>query len=245
MQIQLIYRIKNFYSNTRFEITVRGNAPLSDYDFSYLRLLMQHYQSLGNFEWRQRFFGQIASGSNVPHESALFLASGNPEEMMQNPLTRASGIIPRSSMVYRNNVNTFQFAGGLNIRGYAGYLVPELVNNKLIYRYRGIHGVSSNTELSLKKWIRYKWTQAFSIDPYLFHDMGIIGDGNIKNNINFSNLKMSSGAGFLFSVNKYPFFETLKAFQLRLDFPLFLNSTPFVSPENLKFRYVLGINAMF
>ena len=74
-----------------------------------------------------RFFAQIGSGLRIANESSLYLAGANPEELMENKFTRSIGFINNAWAGYGNNINHFQQAGGLNLRGYAGYLAPYLV----------------------------------------------------------------------------------------------------------------------
>ena len=54
------------------------------------------------------------------------LAEINYEELMQSRFTNSDGVIPSSIREYNYSLNNFHSGGGLNLRGYTGYLAPEL-----------------------------------------------------------------------------------------------------------------------
>ena len=82
----------------------------------------------------------------------LFLAGASPEEMMENKYTRSAGFTPYDWLGYGPEVNHFQMGGGLGLRGYAGYVAPELTGNgDLMLTYRGNSGAALNAELA-DKW---------------------------------------------------------------------------------------------
>ena len=73
---------------------------------------------------------QIGYGDKWAEESKLTLSGANNEEMMSSNLFRAEGIISREDMQYSDNsMNLFHQGGGLNLRGYNGYLSPDFNNN--------------------------------------------------------------------------------------------------------------------
>ncbi|MCU0442773.1 MAG: M1 family metallopeptidase [Bacteroidia bacterium] len=228
---------------------------LSDYAYSsiYLQWINQH--QLSKFELRSRFFVQAITGDDIAPESQLFLAGANPEEMMENKFIRSRAFVPTSWLAYGNNTNHFHAGGGLNIRGYAGYLVPDNVLNTQVYLYAGNLGGSMNIELDFDKFINFKpkkLQKYFHIDSYLFADAGMIGNtfkqGEFgltqKRDVN-SNIMVSAGAGMVFTIKRWLNYDAFKPFALRFDVPLFLNNTPFVDGEYIRYRWILGINRSF
>jgi len=71
------------------------------------------------------FYASVLTGDIAP-ESQLYLAGANPEEMFENKYHRSAGIIPATWFAFGQLSNSYHAAGGLNVRGYAGYLVPVL-----------------------------------------------------------------------------------------------------------------------
>ena len=107
-----------------------------DYDLN----LMQVNQSLNKLS--SRVFLQIGTGDNWAKESRLHLAGANNEELMYNKYTRARGYIPQDYLGFGNTTNHYHAGGGLNLRGYSGYLVPSENNNNNIdaLNYQGSSG---------------------------------------------------------------------------------------------------------
>jgi hypothetical protein len=75
-----------------------------------------------------------------------------------------------------------------------------------------------------------------------FYDGGIMSITTIsKKELIFPYLRSDAGLGFVFSIyhSKIPKANPLN---IRVDFPVYLSSTPFVSKSNFEFRYIIGIN---
>ena len=103
---------------------LRSGMAGASYNYNYFELTSVYKLSAWRLDIRTREYGRIGAGNNVPSESALFLAGGNPEEMMDNKYYRAAGFAPPGWVgEYGADINHVQFGGGLNIRGYAGYLL--------------------------------------------------------------------------------------------------------------------------
>jgi aminopeptidase N len=58
-------------------------------------------------------------------------------------------------------------------------------------------------------------------------------------------LTVSAGAGFALTVKRWGSRDDIKPLTLRFDMPLFLNNTPFVDNEYVKYRWIVGINRAF
>jgi hypothetical protein len=228
---------------------------ISDYDYSSIFVQWINQYNFSQFELRSRFFLQAIAGNNIAPESRVFLAGANPEEMVENKFIRSRGFVPTSWLGYGNNANNFQAGGGLNVRGYAGYLIPVTAENTQVYLYAGNGGSSINLELDFDKFITInpkRLKKYIHFDSYLFGDAGLIANnfkaGEFllpKDAYAQSNLMISAGAGLALTIKRWFNYDELKPLTIRFDMPLFLNNTPFVDGEYLRFRWVLGINRTF
>lgn len=151
----------------------RTSAIESDYDYSQLSLEAVNRTAIDKLELRTRFFAQYGTGSNLPMESMLFLAGANPEQLMDNKYTRAVGFFPQEWLGYGVSSNHFHAGGGLNVRGYAGYLAPEVIDGETIFAHYGNSGAAVNMELSFSQYFmpQSKWLE---IDTYVFSDIGVM-----------------------------------------------------------------------
>jgi hypothetical protein len=108
--------------------------------------------------------------------------------MAENKFTRSGGFVPYNWMTLNNAPGNFQLGGGLNLRGYVGYLAPtELVDDKgQVTVFRTNTGSSINAEWSFAKlthFYRQKFARYLTIDPYLFADAGVVNyskKGNLR-----------------------------------------------------------------
>jgi len=232
----------------------RASAIFSDATFASLNLKILNTKNIWKINFRQRLFMQFMSGENIAPESQLYLAGASPEENIENKFSRSVGIIPWHYSAYGTTTNHFQSGGGLNIRGYNGYLVPINKDGNQYYLYRGTSGVSANIEAGLGRLIKLS-NRIFQIEPYLFFDAGIIqSDKKILNDraisasvINpnetiTSKIMASSGTGIIFSIKRWYIFNDLKPLNIRIDAPVYLSNAPYEESNNLKFRWLIGIN---
>jgi hypothetical protein len=228
--------------------TLRSSALLSDFDYHYLTTTAINHTKLWRFELHSRAFVRAGTGSNQAPESALFLAGANPEELMNQPLTRSIGYVPPTWVgSYGAGTNHFQQGGGLNLRGYAGYYVVEEDGGKTFRAYKGQSGGAVNLELDfdeLVKWQPKKLSKYFKLDTYLFGDAGMIVFDTDAGEKVFSNLRMDAGAGLALTVKKFGPLETVKPFTLRFDVPFYLSHAP-IGEDNIKFRFVIGVSRAF
>lgn len=244
----------NVYScrsgNGTLNLNLKSSTVGSDYDFSALSLTaINHTRVFRKLLLNTRFFVQYGTGSNWAPESSLFLAGGNPEDMMDNKFTRAQGIIPPSAVEFGPTTNNFQYGGGLDLRGYAGYLAPETdAKGNVVMSYKGTSGAAFNTELEFgdlfnlhprrtKNWLK--------INPYLFADAGVINIDPAPNYLELASPRIDAGLGAAFTIRKFGPLQTVDPLTIRFDMPLFLNRTPAEQPDFLAFRWLIGINRAF
>jgi aminopeptidase N len=233
-----------------------GNSA-NDFNYAYAQLDARNYNNLGKLEVRTRLFGRYGTGTNIPYESALFLAGANPEELMENKYTRSIGFIPDDwRTIGPNETNHFQQGGGLNLRGYAGYLVAENKNGQLLIGYKGRSGAAANIEVDFDNYIKLRpkftrnWLHA---DVYLFADAGTIEMSNanlaqywdIQPTTTWSAIRADAGLGLAFTVKNWGVFEKAKPLTLRFDMPFVINRPPFANPDYAAFRWVVGVNRSF
>jgi outer membrane protein assembly factor BamA len=183
-----------------------------------------------------------------PLESQLYLAGANPEQLIDNKYTRARAFVPKDWLGYGVDVNHFQMGGGLNLRGYAGYLAPEKIKlhgqDSIAFAYTGRSGASYNLEVDFDRFIKFtpKLLKNFKMDTYLFTDLGILNYKTLGNKNVFGKFRMDAGVGTALTI-KFGSYD-IKPLTIRFDMPFFVNAAPAVS-DNFKFRYVVGINRAF
>ncbi|HEY4800154.1 MAG TPA: hypothetical protein VII99_13825, partial [Bacteroidia bacterium] len=241
----------------KINLDLRSSTLLSDYDYATLRLTVVNKNRLGKFNFNTRTLFQYGTGSSTPKESALYLSGANSEELMENKFTRSAGFFPSAWMGYGSDVNNFQAGGGLNLRGYAGYLVPqEDKSGNVHYVYRGTSGASFNSELEfdqLFKFIRttdqnaiVKWVKStFKLNTYLFGDLGVINYNMPNEKLQFADLRADAGVGAALTIKKWGPLQTVQPLILRFDMPMFLNRIPAVETDYLKFRWIVGVSRAF
>lgn len=229
----------------------RSTSLFSDYNYSYVAFTAKNKTILHKFEFGTRVYGRVGSGVVAP-ESALYLAGGNPEEMVENKFTRARGFVPDEwVLTHGSTTNHFHYGGGLNLRGYAGYLAPVEQNGSLVYTYNGHSGAAVNAELDFDRYfsfIRPRYIRDYiGIDTYLFGDVGIISSWYDANTDlpEFANLRADAGVGTAVTIKKWGPLQKVKPLTIRFDMPLFLNRPPALDPDYTTFRWVVGVSRAF
>lgn len=240
----------NYKRGTGFiNMNLRTSGVFSDYNYSQLSLTVINRNKLGKFNFDTRFFMQYGAGQTVPLESQLFIAGANPEQLMDNKYTRSDAFVPSKWTGYGNSTNHFQYGGGMNLRGYAGYLAPLDDNNgNQTFAYKTTSGAALNVELGFDR----LWKKGYSkirntidYDMYLFADAGVINYDKIAD-YDFANLfRSDAGIGTAISLKKFGPLQTVNPLTIRFDVPFFLSATPFNEPDYLKMRWVIGINKAF
>ncbi|MFN3405773.1 MAG: M1 family aminopeptidase [Cytophagaceae bacterium] len=237
------------YQRGNGDFTISGRVPSfrSDYNYSFLNLNSVNRFNISSFEIKTRVFGQLGIG-NMPLESSLYLAGASPETYIDNRFTQARGVVPNQWLGYGIDANHFHMGGGLNLRGYSGYLVPEVASyngqDTVFFAHYGNSGASFNAEIDFDKFIKIPAkgiTRNLHFDTYLFADIGILNYRR-GNEYNWGSLRMDAGIGTALTIKFSPY--DIKPITIRFDMPLFLNTPPAVS-DYLAVRYVVGINRAF
>jgi aminopeptidase N len=250
LNISATYNFSKEKFNGYVNAYLRSGALTSSFDYHYLVLTSVMRASVWKFDFRTRFYGRVGTGKNLASESALYFAGGNAEEMMDSKYYRATGFVPESwANRYDIDVNHLQFAGGLNMRGYAGYLLAEKDKNGIVMpAYKGHSGAALNEEIDFNRIVKCKnqWLKEhFNLNTYLFADAGSIAYVNSDNKQQFSTIRIDAGAGIALTVKKWGPLQNIKPLTFRFDVPFFLSNTPYASPEHFKFRWVIGIGRTF
>ncbi len=231
-------------------LTLRSSTLLGNYDYATLTYVCVNKNQVGKFDFNTRFFAQYASGSNIPDESALYLAGGNPEEAMENKYTRSRGFIDNNWLGYGANTNHFQEGGGLNLRGFAGYwVIQQRKDGSSTGIYKGSSGSSVNGELGFDRlfaFLRPRYVREYiKLHTYLFADAGVINDNANGEKMQVSDVRADAGVGIALTIKKFGALQGVNPLTIRVDMPVFLNRTPASSPDNLQFRWIVGVNRCF
>lgn len=233
-------------------VQLRSTALGSDYDYQYANLSAVNKNNLGLFALNTRLFAQFGTGAIWANESQLYSAGANPEEMMDSKYTRSVGIIPETWGGFGDVTNHFQAGGGLNLRGYAGYVMPEYdPDNNLRTTYKGTTGASFSAELEFNRLFGFiarstgRVKNYIHIGTYLFGDAGVMNYNQPDEDLAFGDLRADAGVGTTLTIKKWGFLQTAKPLTVRFDMPLFLNRTPNLDPEYVKFRWILAISRSF
>jgi hypothetical protein len=239
-------------------VNLRSSA-LSEFNYSQLSVTGINSNTLGKFEVKTRFFAQLGIGQNVPLESALYIAGANPEQMMDNKFTRSRGFFPGEWAAYGSGTNNFHMGGGMNLRGYAGYLLPNQmtsdINNTTYNNFYTRSGIAGNIEVEfdrLVKWKPKKVSDYIKLNTYLFADAGyVVNNLGIYESFNssFPNLKnrilADAGLGVALTVKRWGNLYQAKPLTVRFDMPFWLSEKPEFDNSNFKFRWVLGVSRAF
>ena len=246
LEVKHTYR----YQSGKGELNVglRSSSLGSDYDYHQLKLEALNNTNLWRLKLNTRFFAQLGTGSNWAPESQLYLAGANPEEMMYNKFTRSAGIFPSEWATIQESSNHLHAGGGLNLRGYVGYLAPENVDGDIVLAYAGNSGASINAELEFDEifGLRPWWTKNWlDIDLYIFGDIGLISTNQPGDDFTFAAPRADAGIGTTITIKEWGVLEKAKPLTIRFDMPFFLNRTPALDPEPWAFRWIIGINQAF
>lgn len=228
----------------------RAAAFTNDYDYSAITLCVVNKNDLGKININTRMFGQFGFGKIMPSESMLFVASANNEELMDNKYTRSYGMIPRDWGGYGDKTNHFTSGGGLNLRGYSGYLLAEKnTDGSISYQYKGSTGASFNTEIEFGELFgfmnRLSFKNTVKIQPYVFGDVGLININKPGETIVMSDVMADAGLGATFNIMRWGQLSGLKPLTIRFDMPFFITRLPYAEKDYLQFRWMIGINRAF
>lgn len=231
--------------------------PLSDFQYLTQQFQLTHHVGLGKLDLKTRWYAAHIDGSSIAPESQIYLAGNNPEGMADSKYYRSVGLMPADDFLYGATTNHFHSGGGLNLRGYAGYMVPVNKDFSQYYLYRGNTGAAVNAELEFGRLLPLKLgrlNRYFQLMPYLFGDAGFLSassntfldHSNLPTNAALNTgLMADAGLGITFTIKKWGVLDEPKPLVIRLDAPLFLSTAPYADPGYLKMRWVLGIGRCF
>ncbi len=231
-------------------LTLAEHSLFSNYDFRRVSLSLRHeLPAYRGSMLRSRLFAQFGSGSDMPLESALFLAGANQMAMMDSRFARSRGLIPGAWSQYEIHTNHFHHGGGLNMRGYAGYWATDDRNGNYHAVHMGKSGLSLNLEYeywdALFPAQPTRFNRYFDFDAYVFADAGILNYETVEGDNRFAKLRLDSGLGFALTVKRFWILEDTNPFTVRMDFPLLLNRPPYDESGYLQYRWMLGIGRAF
>ena len=229
---------------------LRSGALTSSFNYNYLELTNIFKANVWKLDFRTRVYGRYGTGNDVPSESALFFAGGNPEEMMDSKYYRAAGFVPQTfANKYDVDINHLHFGGGLNMRGYTGYLLAEKDKyGNVVPAYKGNSGFAVNAEVDFNRLVKVKnqkLKDIFNLNTYLFADMGAIAYANSNNEQQLSHVRVDAGAGLALTVKKWGTLQGIKPLTFRFDVPFFISNAPYVNQKHVAFRCVVGISRVF
>lgn len=238
--------------NGDINLALRSSALMSDYDYQSVNLdVINRTRILKRLQLNTRIVAQYGTGSHWASESSLFLAGANPEEMMDNKYTRSQGFFDPAWASIGASTNYFTAGGGLNLRGYSGYLAPQLRSDgTLAYTYKGQTGAAINAELDFDGLVRIKkqnWlTRTFKLSTYLFGDGGFINyNAPTETVLKMADFRMDAGVGVALTIKKFGVLQTVNPLTVRFDMPLFLNSPPATDKDYVQYRFVVGVSRAF
>jgi len=235
------YRRGSGFINLNFRSPFFG-----DYDYAAVTLSAVNKNYLGKIGVYTRLFAQYGYGNSIPYESMLYVAGANPEEMADNKYVRSMGFF--QPFTFGDRTNNFCYGGGLNLRGYMGYLLPQVNDGVYRYNYRGTTGAAYNMEIDFGKlfgFIDRKTKQTLSFNPYLFGDVGIIQTNYNYEPVAFADVMADAGVGASLTINRWWKLVNLKPLTIRVDFPVFINRLPFAEKDYLQFRWMIGVSRAF
>lgn len=227
--------------------TLRTPFLFSDYDYSNLSSWWITKSKFKYLNINTRLFAQLGTGTNVPIESQLYVAGANPEELMENKYTRSMGFFPNFD--FGSKTTNFAVGGGLNLRGYMGYLLYSGdISGVPHYNYKGMSGTSASIEIELDKLLKLDKAlirNTFKLTPYLFGDAGIINSNYVGEAVKTSDIMADAGLGLELIIKRFWKLQTTKPLSIRADFPIFINRLPYAEKDYLQFRWMIGVNRAF
>ena len=241
------YKYKKGTGNLNLEVI--SSTIGSDYDYAKIAFTFINKSKVGKLQFNTRVFAQYGSGKKWAIESQLYLSGANPEALMDNKFTRAQGFVPNEWTNYGESTNQFHMGGGLNLRGYSGYLAPELdTEGNYTETYAGTSGASISTELEFHNILPVLKRQR-KLKTYLFADAGLINTRQVTYQNwkdAFTSVRSDAGVGFSLTIDRWGALETVRPFTLRIDFPMLLNKYPNVDESHIQAnRFVVGFGRAF
>jgi aminopeptidase N len=247
------HRYTHAHGTGNIMMNLRSAVPYSDVNYSQLSFTVINRNIWGKFDFNTRTFVQLGFG-DIPLESALYTAGGNPEQWMDSKYTRSAGMIPGAWTAIGDVTNYWHQPGGLNLRGYSGYLLPFTNANGLQENAFYVpSGASVNLELAFDRLIPIKMRRLrniFDYDLYLFGDAGLLNIMNLKSTFPSSTawtdaLRADAGFGTSITLKKFGPNLMIDPLTIRADFPVYLSNAPFMEIGNIAPRWMLSLSKSF
>ena len=241
LTVGLDHFYKYHRGNGAINLALKSSTLGSDYQYAQVSLEVLNSTTIHKFKLKTRFYANHTSGTSIAPESKLFAAGANPEQMMDNKYTRSTGFINRDWIGFDSNLNHFQMGGGLNLRAYSGYLMPEGELENQSFNYSGTSGVSFSAELEFSKYLPF--AEKINMTNYIFTDAGILNSNKLNEDFTMGSFRADAGLGTTFTLFKN--IDNIDPLTLRLDLPWLMNKPPY-GENYLDFnRFVIGINRTF
>lgn len=232
-------------STANYQIGFRMPFIASSFNYSRIHAQWLSTHPIGKCKLKTRIYAQLGWGT-FAKESMLNLAGANEEEMIKNKYSRAVGFLPSNWMGYSADYNHFQMGGGLNLRGYAGYVGPAQyrVDGTIRYYYQGTRGASVNAEFEFPSIGPKHGNGRWNLQSYLFGDVGMLS--LLDNGLYYrTDIRGDAGLGLALAINKFWKWDDISPLVIRADFPVYLSTNPMMGAGNIAGRWVLGINRCF
>lgn len=242
------YPLVNGFGN--FLTELRTAAPGTDAYFATVNARSLHEKDFFNrLRLRTRLFAQYGMGA-LPVESQLYMWGGNPEEQYENDFLRARGYIPNDWMAGGDGSlrNHFQYGGGLNLRGYAGFR-PD-ATRVTGQGYRSTSGAAVNVELEFERLFGLKKRYVFdraALKTYLFYDGGVLAFNERTVGFDkptFDVWRQDAGIGVVLDVKVPTFSRVEKNLIFRFDVPVWVGNPP-PGEKPFAFRWILTVGRAF
>ncbi len=236
------------HGNGIINSSLRGNGLSKDYAYGSWKAEVINHNRFGKLEVHTRWYMQHIEGAIIPEEILLNLAGANMEDLLESKFTRSRGFIPQEWLGYGNTTNHFHMGGGLNLRGYAGYLAPVNSGAFQYNMFRGNGGTSASIEVDFDRFIPFhpKFTRNWlKVDLYAFGDAGILYNSNLSTENVVSPLRADAGLGTAFNIIRWGKRNLIQPITFRFDMPFFLSTKPFADKDYLQTRWVVGIGRSF
>jgi aminopeptidase N len=230
-----------FNGSGQINLALRSSTLESDYQYAQISLEAINESTVKSFNIKTRFFALHSSGTSIAPESKLFAAGANPEQLMNNPFTRSAGVISRDWVSYSSQLNQFHMGGGLNLRAYSGYLMPEGEGDNQTFTYSGSTGASFSSEIEFDEYLPF--TRRLNMVTYLFTDAGIINKNSFDTPLEMGSLRMDAGLGA--TITLFNKLDNVTPLTIRVDLPWFMNKPPYQENYFDLKRFVIGINRSF
>lgn len=218
----------------------------SDYRYSRLTAEATYNKKISKLDLRTRAYAGYIFGDDIAPQSQIFVAGAAPEELMDNKFLRSRAFVPEDWLGYGNNVNHLHYGGGMNLRGYAGYLMPVAAENGDIdFFFAGNGGASVNVELGFDRLVNFKpagLSRFLKLETYLFADAGVF---NTDRDLDLSEVRADAGIGTALTIKRWGPLLEAKPLTIRFDMPFYLSHAPHVAEDNIEFRWLIGISKAF